>query len=342
MAKWNFSRKGWVLALIIVAAVAFIRLPYYVSYPGMAKELDPIIEVTDGYEEEGAFMLTTVRMGQANILQYVWAKFNKYQHLYPEEVIRPEGETDDEYMNRQLHMMDSSKEAAMVVAYNQAGKEVNIEYNGVYVMGTIEGMPAEEILQAGDRIHMLDGKQFDSSEQMIEQVSGMEPGEEVAITIERKGKEMTVDVPLAKFPDNPEKTGMGISLVTDRAVTVDPEVTIKTDEIGGPSAGLMFSLEIYNQLTDTDYTKGYEIAGTGSIDYDGNVGPIGGIQQKIVAADKAGADVFFAPNENGEKDSNYELAVKAAEDIDTEMRIVPVDTFSDALDFLKTLEQKKA
>ncbi len=342
MAKRNFSRKGWILALLIVAAVAFIRLPYYVSYPGMAKELDPIIEVKGGHEEDGDFMLTTVRMGQANIIQYVWAKFSKYQHLYPEEVIRPEGETDDEYMNRQLHMMDSSKEAAMVVAYKQAGKEVNIEYNGVYVMGTIEGMPAEEILQAGDRIHALNGKQFDSSEQLIEQVSGMSPGEEVSITIERKGKEMTVNVPLAKFPDHPEKTGMGISLVTDRAVTVNPEVTIKTDEIGGPSAGLMFSLEIYNQLTDTDYTKGYEVAGTGSIDYEGNVGPIGGIQQKIVAADKAGAEVFFAPNEEGKKDSNYEQAVEAAEDIDTDMRIVPVDTFSDALDFLKTLESKKA
>ena len=81
-----------------------------------------------------------------------------------------------------------------------------------------------------------------------------------------------------------------------------PKVTVKTDEIGGPSAGFMFSLEIYNQLTEEDLTKGYQIAGTGTIDADGTVGPIGGIEQKIVAADKAGAEFFFAPNEKGSKE----------------------------------------
>ena len=81
---------------------------------------------------------------------------------------------------------------------------------------------------------------------------------------------------------------------------------MNTEEIGGPSAGFMFSLEIYNQLTKEDLTKGYEIAGTGTISPDGTVGRIGGIEQKIIAADKAGADIFLAPNENGEKDSNYQ------------------------------------
>jgi PDZ domain-containing protein len=102
----------------------------------------------------------------------------------------------------------------------------------------------------------------------------------------------------------------------------------------------MFSLEIYNQLNKEDYTKGYQIAGTGTIDPDGTVGPIGGIEQKIVAADKAGAEIFFAPNVKGGKDSNYPAAVKTARDIHSKMKIVPVDTFDDAINYLNKLPNK--
>ena len=98
---------------------------------------------------------------------------------------------------------------------------------------------------------------------------------------------------------------MGIGLVDDKELIVDPEVTVQTDEIGGPSAGFMFSLEIYNQLTKEDLTKGYKIAGTGTISPDGTVGRIGGIEQKIVAADKAGAEIFLRQMKMDEKDSNY-------------------------------------
>ena len=100
----------------------------------------------------------------------------------------------------------------------------------------------------------------------------------------------------------------------------------------------MFSLEIYNQLVKEDMTKGYTIAGTGTIDEEGHVGAIGGIDQKIVAASESGADIFFAPNENGAVGSNYEVALATAEDIGTSMKVVPVDTMEDALNYLKSLE----
>ena len=94
---------------VILLAPSFYLLPYYISKPGMAKELQPIIEVEDGYDEEGSFMLTTVRMGRANIYSYLIAKYSKYQEIYPLDEIRPEEETDEEYSVRQLHLMDSSK-----------------------------------------------------------------------------------------------------------------------------------------------------------------------------------------------------------------------------------------
>ena len=135
--------------------------------------------------------------------------------------------------------------------------------------------------------------------------------------------------------------GIGIGLVDDKDLIVHPEVTVHSDEIGGPSAGFMFSLEIYNQLTKEDLTKGYKIAGTGTISSDGTVGKIGGIEQKVVAADKAGAEIFFAPNGNDEKDSNYHHAILTAKDIHSNMEIVPINTFDEAIDYLEKLEMKK-
>lgn len=116
---------------------------------------------------------------------------------------------------------------------------------------------------------------------------------------------------------------------------------IDSHEIGGPSAGLMFTLEIYNQLVEEDLTKGHEIAGTGTINEKGEIGPIGGIQQKVVAASDAGAEVFFAPNEKGAEKSNYKDALEAAKDIKTKMKIVPVDTLDDALTYLEKMGDKK-
>ena len=95
--------------------------------------------------------------------------------------------------------------------------------------------------------------------------------------------------------------GIGIGLVDDRELIVNPNVRVNTEEIGGPSAGFMFSLEIYNQLTEDDLTRGYNIAGTGTMLQMGTVGEIGGIQQKVIAAEKSGAEIFLAPNQNGKQ-----------------------------------------
>jgi PDZ domain-containing protein len=318
----------------------FFSLPYYVSKPGIAKELAPIIQVADGTEGKGSFMLTTVRMGRANIYSYVEAKLFDYVELYPVEAILHETETQEEYNARQLHMMAGSKLNAIEVAYKKAGYPVDYEYKGVYVVQVVPDMPAEGKLRSGDRIIKVDGQEFPSSERFIEYVGNKEAGDQVELTIKREDKTKTVNVSVKPFKDDPKKFGIGISLVDDKEIIVDPKVTVKTDEIGGPSAGLMFSLEIYDQLMEEDFTKGYKIAGTGTIDSKGTVGPIGGIDQKIVAADKAGAEIFFAPNEKGGKDSNYKLAVKTAQDIDSKMKVIPVDVIDDAIIYLEKLPKK--
>ncbi|WP_079508328.1 SepM family pheromone-processing serine protease [Mesobacillus jeotgali] len=329
-----------ILGAILLMASAFYYLPYYVTKPGMAKELEPIVEVEDGYDEEGNFMLTTVRMGRANIYAYIIAKFSKYQELYPVEEIRAENESDEEYNIRQLHMMDNSKTAAIEVAYEKAGKQVDYTYKGVYVLRTMEGMPADGKLMPGDLVFKVDGNPFNSSEEFIKYISSKKPGDIVELDYKRNGKANKVQIPLKELDDGSNRPVVGIQLVDDKEIEVEPDVTVQSDEIGGPSAGLMFSLEIYNQLNEEDLTKGYQIAGTGTMSPDGTIGRIGGIQQKVVAADKAGAEIFLAPFEKGVKGSNYEEALIAAKDIKTKMKIVPVDTFDEAVSYLENLKEK--
>lgn len=318
----------------------YLYLPYYVTKPGMAKELAEIVTVENGYEEEGSFMLTTVRMGRANIYSYLMAKFGEYNKILPIETVRSKDETEEEYDIRQLHYMETSKISAVEVAYKQAGYQVDYEYNGVYVLRLVPQMPAEGKLKPGDRIFEVDHQPLHTQEAFMDYVANKKQGEEITVTFERKKQKKSAVIPIGKFPDDETQVGIGIVLVEDKKMITSPRVTVKTDEIGGPSAGLMFSLEIYNQLTEQDYTKGYRIAGTGTISADGTVGRIGGIDQKVIAADKNGAHIFFAPHENGVENSNYNEAVEAATSINTEMTIVPVDTFEDAIAYLEKLPLK--
>ncbi|MBD1379908.1 SepM family pheromone-processing serine protease [Metabacillus arenae] len=336
----NKLLKGLLLTVVLAILLSFIKLPFYVTKPGLATELGPIVEVEDGYNEQGSFSLTTVSFGRANIFSYAWAYVNKYHTIHPENEIKQAEESDDEYMMRQLHMMEASQEDAIALAYKKADKQVDLSYNGVYVLSIIEGMPASKQLKVGDRIYEVDGKPFTTSEEFIDVVSKKKEGDSVSIKFKRENEGSEVTLPVTDFPDNPDKVGIGIALVTDKEVKVEPDIKLDTNNIGGPSAGLMMSLEIYNQLIEKDLTSGYKIAGTGTITPDGKVGPIGGIEQKIVAADRAEVDIFFAPNEQGRDKSNYKMAVKTAEDIKTDMKIVPVDTFEDAVDYLEKVEKK--
>ncbi|WP_079709346.1 SepM family pheromone-processing serine protease [Paraliobacillus ryukyuensis] len=337
--KWNKKRISlYVLLLLVMMFVTLYPLPYYIYQPGTADALNPVVQVADGYESQGDMHLVTVRGGQATTARYLWAMVRPYQEIEPLSKVFPEGISQEEYFQAQLQMMESSQEAATVVAYQAAGKDINISYQGVYVVSVVDGMPAEEKLQIGDRITAVNGQEVEDAEALIDTVDQNNNKDEITLTIVREEEELKVDIALAPFPDNPDQVGIGIQLVTDREVTVNPDLKFSSGDIGGPSAGLMFSLEIYDQLTEKDLTNGHQIAGTGEISYDGDVLKIGGIDKKVVAADKEGCEVFFAPNEDGAADSNYQVALKTAKEIGTSMEIVPVDTFEDALNYLENLD----
>ncbi|MRG85511.1 PDZ domain-containing protein [Salinibacillus xinjiangensis] len=330
---------GVAITLVIILFLTMYRLPYYIYEPGNASALDPMIEVDQASNSEGDMHLVTVRGGQATPIYYLWSKIQPYHKIYPIEKIR-QGLSDEEYNHIQLQYMDSSQDQAIAVAFQEAGLDVSYEFDGVYVTYVEDKMPASEVFQAGDQILSLDGHPVERTEDSIQYVEQKNAGDTIEVEIMRNGEEVTKNVELAPFPDDPEKIGMGVGLVTKRNIVTNPEVKINSEDIGGPSAGLMFSLEIYDQLTEEDYTKGYQVCGTGTISEEGKVGRIGGIDQKVVASDEDGCDLFFAPNEQGAENSDYKIAAETAERIETDMDIIPVDTFSEAVDYLKSLEPK--
>lgn len=340
----RFSKRRLIYLIIIVVAVYFLaafKLPYYIYKPGMADPLNPVVTVEGAYESTGDMHLVTVSGGQATPIQYFWAKVLSHHEILPLEKVRPKGISEEEYMHAQLQMMESSQEASTVVAYQAAGADIDIHYDGIFVAGVVEDMPADGVLEMGDHIKRVDGEKVGRAEELTSYVKGKKAGDVIKLDIERDNKQLKKEVTLEKFPEQGDKVGVGIQLITDRTVQVDPKVHFSSGNIGGPSAGLMFSLEIYDQLTEGDLTSGYEIAGTGEVDYDGNVIRIGGIDKKVVAADKEGIDIFFAPNENGAEDSNYQIAKATAEEIGSDMKVVPVDTFDEALEYLQKLESEQ-
>ncbi|RSL29609.1 PDZ domain-containing protein [Salibacterium salarium] len=332
--------RSWIIliVLIIILALNQIPLPYYYSQPGEASGLEEMITVEEGYEEQGQFYLTTIRQRKANIPLYVWAQFSSYRNITPVEDFLREGETDDEYFHRQEMLMDNSQEAAKIAAYKEADRQFEVTYNGIRVAQVIEGMDAQNHLQSDDMITAVNGKSVDTLEEMNALLENKKAGTDVELTIKREEQTLTETVEINTFPENLDSSGRaGLGLLypyTEREVTFKPDVEITSGSIGGPSAGFMFSMEIYNQLTEADLTNGLDIAGTGTMDDEGNIGRIGGISQKIVAAENSGVDVFFAPDDNSASPSNYEEAVETGEDIDVSMDIVPVQHISDAISYL--------
>ncbi|MDE4086284.1 SepM family pheromone-processing serine protease [Planococcus maritimus] len=336
------SKKLWffVLVMALVVFVSSYRLDAYISRPGDAYELSPLVEV-EGRDEgdAGTLSLMTVTMFNATPALYIMAQFQEgYKVLDPEQVRSPH-ESDEEYNVRQLKLMSDSQVNALQVAFEEAGKPYEVSSNGVFILNVLEDGAAAGLLSPGDRLLEIDGQAYDSMEDFLENLGTKKVGDEVELVIERDERTINQKVTLAPLPTEPERAGIGISFVEDKEIETTPDVSIDSDTIGGPSAGLMFTLEILNQLLDEDITHGYDIAGTGTMESDGTVGPIGGIDQKVMAADRAGIDVFFAPDDEGDSDtpSNFDVAVETAEEIGTEMDIVPVTDIDAALDYLSEL-----
>lgn len=335
----------FILILVIILGI-IMPLPYYIEAPGSAVRLSELIEVNNRADENpGSYMLTTVAIRKATPLTY-FTKYLPFHEGVTEKELLGMTESSEEYDNLQKYYMESSINTAIEVAYKTANEPYKLTYKGIYVMSVLPESNFSGKLLVGDTVVALDKNKFKSSTEFIDYVKNKDPGEKIAVTYQRDGKTRTISAPLIEI-EQTKVTGLGISLVDHTSIETDIPVSIDSDKIGGPSAGFMFALQIYTQLTNQDLRNGHEIAGTGTILADGTIGRIGGINKKIVAASKEGATIFFAPDDAIDPilkknypnlQSNYQEALKAAEKIDTEMKIVPVKQFQDAIDYLNQLK----
>ncbi|HHX87358.1 MAG TPA: PDZ domain-containing protein [Firmicutes bacterium] len=328
MRKLNKVLKPAII-IFIIAAGLFFRTDYYLIMPGTAEELRPLIDVenTDP-DDRGKFYLVTVSQQQANLLSLAYGYLHPDIELQRVTEVVPPGMDLEEYQELMKQWMRESQLMAQVIALTRAGYQIEIESQGVVIRGFLEGSPAKGIFKEGDIILAVDGKKVSLTEQVISLVQNRGVGDSVTIKVQRDEQELELTSVTYPSPDNQAVPALGVYISSLGWEPVIPiQIEIKTGEISGPSAGMMFVLEILNQLTPGDLTKGHLIAGTGTIELNEKVGQIGGVQQKVIAAEKEGAEYFLVPVEN------YPQAKQAARQI----TLVPVSSLQEVLDFLDQL-----
>lgn len=327
--------------LLLLVVIAFIPTPYYLYQPGTIENLEPKITIeTANKNEQGSFNLTTVLSVKAfNPYILACGLVAPHTDIMKEEDVRG-NLTDKEYKKLLDFMMQDSQQNALVAGFTEAGEDVDIRYNGIFVRAILPNSPAKDVLNVGDVITEVDGEKLSDVPSFITYIEeNKQAGDAAKLTILRGEKQFEESVEMIPLDSSSDKVGIGIVPEEEFTATVSKDVKINSDDIGGPSAGLMFSLEIYNQLTPSeDYTKGYKIAGTGTIDHLGNVGQIGGIQHKIIAASEAGVDIFFAPKDLTPLDKNEKDILQKAKEEGYNIEIVPVGTLSEAIEYLHHLE----
>lgn len=314
--------------LVTAIVLAQITVPYAVMTPGPIQntlgeihEGAPLI-VVDGaptYPTEGELNFTTVRIGggpgnETSIFEYVSARLSDEATILPVEQVFPPGATRSEIREENEAEMVGSQQGAATVALRKLGYAVE---ETVTVAGVDDASTFNGSLRQGDVITGVNGTPTEGSEAIRAAVARVPIGGDVSVSVERGGNSMTFDGQTIDVGGRPV---LGIYL--SRSFSSDVDVTISAGDIGGSSAGMMFALGIYDVLTDGALTAGKDIAGSGTITPEGQVGPITGITQKVIGANDAGSDYFLAPESNC-----TELAGSAPEGIE----VFSVSTFDQAL-----------
>ena len=303
----------WALtvALVVLLIITFLPTSYVIQRPGpvyntlgTATAADgtqvPLISVegAETFETAGTLDLTTVQVVGNRERTPSWfelaaAWIDPSKAVVPLSSVFPEGQSSDERNEQNATLMVDSQQEATAAALTELGYDVG---STVRVVELIEGSPAEGALEPDDVIVGADGTPIEQAETLREIIQGG-GGEAVELTVLRGGEEQTVSVTPELREINGEDTWViGVTLIHDYDFPID--VTIQLDNVGGPSAGMMFALGIIDTLTPGELNGGEDVAGTGTIDAAGVVGPIGGIRQKLYGAREAGAEYFLAPAEN--------------------------------------------
>jgi PDZ domain-containing protein len=320
-----------VLCSFVLSAL-LVKLPYYAFRPGSVRDTSNLIAVdgAETYDADGSISYTTVSLREITMVELLAGWLDDDVDIKSREDVRgPRGAEETKQLN--LAMMDMSKQVATQVALEKLGYDVDVSITGELVLQIEEGSPADGVLELGDAITAIDGEALDDPEDLARMLDDNGPGDEVDVTVQpfdaaEDPEDITIE--LVAKPDDPEQGMMGVS-VQPTGVDFDfpVDVAFDTGDVGGPSAGLAFTLGLIDLLTPGELTGGVPVAVTGEIHSDGTVGPVGGTGQKAAAVREQGIDVFLVPS------ADYDAAIEHAGDVE----IIEVDTIDDALEALADL-----
>lgn len=308
-----------IISSLIVVVVFNIPIPYYIEAPGGLINLDSKVKVSNGYDSKGSLNLTYVSTYDGSIATYIMAKLNRTWDLVPNDDVKLGNEDVNDVKKRNKIMLENSISNSYYVAYTYLKKDLKINSSNIYVVYVDEN--ANTDIKVGDKILKIDDNDVYSIEDIKKYIQTKNVGDILKVTV-NDGVEKHIAI---SNVDN--KKSILIYAVCNYDYNSDIEFNFKNGE-SGPSGGLMLSLSIYDKNTKLDLTKGKVIAGTGTIDINGNVGEIGGIKYKIIGAVKEKADVFLVPY------GNYEEAKEVVKNNNYNIKLVCVKTFNEALDYL--------
>lgn len=325
------------LVVLMILGGALLPVPYVALFPGPTQNVlgtvdgQPLISIQgrQTYEASGQLALVTVAYRgssgyQLNVLTALRGWLDPQIAVLPQGAVFPEGRTAEQIQKMSARRMRASQQNATVAALREVG--VPVDVTAVRVSRVSQQWPAQGKLQRGDVILRVDGKKIAGPGEVSQRVSAHRPGESVTFTVRRGGERTRVRVGTTAAPRSPSRAMVGV--VMDTEYDYPLQVDIRTDRIGGPSAGLMFALGIVDRLTKESLTGGKHIAGTGTIASTGRVGQVSGVAQKMIGARQAGARAFLVPA----KDCGSARKAKTPG-----MRLIKVRTLHGAVESLRAL-----
>jgi PDZ domain-containing protein len=291
------------LTVLLGALIALLPAPYVIYSPGPATNVlgsvagRRLISVTghETFPTTGTLDMTTVEIfggpgRRLSLLEVAQGWVSRSDAVVPEQQVYPPGQTQQEVEKETAAEMSDSQEQATAAALRELGMTVP---ETIRVAEVQKGAPVASVMRVGDVITGLNGTPATDSNALRKAITALKPGAAVTVEVRRDGKQVELSTTTTSADG---RTVLGVGLDPQFRFPVD--VSFGTKDVGGPSAGMMFALGIYDILTPGALTGGAKIAGTGTIDSRGEVGPIGGIQQKLVGARRAGARWFLAPADN--------------------------------------------
>lgn len=314
----------YILILVIIGIIANYPLPYYIEAPGGTIDITNRIDIDGGYVSKGSLNLLYVTEYRGNVMTYLMGLVLPNFDIEKQEERQISNESAQDIYIRNRVMLENSIDNATILAYRHANKTVNITgYNNVILANY-----NDNDLKIGDNIISIDDVKVSNLIDIKNELDKKEANQTITISVMRDNKEHSFKIKL----DDEKK--LGIIVQTDYEYELDPEINIKfkTSE-SGSSGGLMLALSIYNAITSEDITHGFKVAGTGTIDIEGNVGEIGGIKYKIMGAVRNKMDLVFAPT------ANYDEAIKVKKEHNYDIDIIKVNTFEEALNYLNNLSK---